>query len=265
MSLLITVFFMEYIFFWIVKVKYISIMKISIPQPCNENWHKMLPSEKGKFCLSCQKEVIDFSVMSKNDIKKYFKALPKNVWGRIEAEQLSQINISKSTSYFKPLWFAASLLVLAKGTVAQGNNMVVDSVKPAVEINESMSLNTPKRGASKMAEVVIHGKIIDKETGETLPFVNVEVKELNIGTSTDFDGKFTLKIPPKDLESVELKISYLGYENYDTIITQEHKEIHIELAQAPMILKGEVLYTVGGIHSKPSVWRRIGYFFKRIF
>src|SRR5690606_33211822 len=43
-------------------------MKISIPQPCHENWNDMLPEEKGRFCLSCQKSVYDYTKFSDNEI-----------------------------------------------------------------------------------------------------------------------------------------------------------------------------------------------------
>ncbi len=39
-------------------------IKINIAEPCHENWEKMLDEEKGKFCLSCQKQVVDFSRMT---------------------------------------------------------------------------------------------------------------------------------------------------------------------------------------------------------
>ncbi len=39
-------------------------LKINMPEPCTEVWNKMLPENNGRFCLSCQKKVIDFSAMS---------------------------------------------------------------------------------------------------------------------------------------------------------------------------------------------------------
>lgn len=50
-----------------------SRLPISIPVPCHEDWNKMSPAEKGKFCGSCQKVVIDFSKQKPKEIIQYFR------------------------------------------------------------------------------------------------------------------------------------------------------------------------------------------------
>ena len=58
----------------------------------------------------------------------------------------------------------------------------------------------------------LRGKVLDKGTGEPLPFVNI-VLELNgvqkYGGSTDFDGVYTVK--PVTPGSYDLKVSFVGY------------------------------------------------------
>jgi hypothetical protein len=39
----------------------------------------------------------------------------------------------------------------------------------------------------------IKGTVLDSKTKESLPFVNVTFKGANIGTTTDFDGKYNLE------------------------------------------------------------------------
>lgn len=42
---------------------------IQIPTSCQEKWDEMLPVEQGRFCLSCQKKVIDDFILI--DRKEY--------------------------------------------------------------------------------------------------------------------------------------------------------------------------------------------------
>lgn len=75
-------------------------MKISIPNPCHENWDKMSPNEKGRHCLSCAKTVVDFSNESAEDIKSFFKRNTGNICGRFSLNQLKK-PITNSFSLFK--------------------------------------------------------------------------------------------------------------------------------------------------------------------
>ena len=57
-------------------------------------------------------------------------------------------------------------------------------------------------------ETVVLGKVIDANSGDAIPFVNVVFKGTSIGTTTDFDGNFLLKTTaPAD----SLQASYIGY------------------------------------------------------
>ena len=63
-------------------------------------------------------------------------------------------------------------------------------------------------GALFAQETVIQGKVTDASSGDPIPFVNVIFKGTSIGTTTDFDGNFTLKTQnPTD----SIVASYIGY------------------------------------------------------
>lgn len=66
--------------------------KISLPEPCTEDWNKMAPNERGRFCSNCSKTVVDFTVMSPIEIQKYFQE-NSNICGRIKKSQLNTITI----------------------------------------------------------------------------------------------------------------------------------------------------------------------------
>ncbi|MGB1103642.1 MAG: hypothetical protein ACPG21_08440 [Crocinitomicaceae bacterium] len=87
--------------------------QLNIPVPCNEDWSKMTPTEKGAFCGKCQIDVKDFTSMSNEDIKDFFIAnRGKKTCGHIRKSQLSSFNInyaswenqSQKTFMSKFLW-----------------------------------------------------------------------------------------------------------------------------------------------------------------
>jgi len=56
------------------------------------------------------------------------------------------------------------------------------------------------------------GKVIDAQTGEPLPYVNVGIVGQNVGTVTDIEGVFKIRLDDEhDRDS--LKISMIGYES----------------------------------------------------
>ena len=64
-------------------------IKLSIPQPCSKTWEQMLPENNSKYCLNCEKTVIDFSQYSDRQIISFFKQHNKNVCGRLSMQQLA--------------------------------------------------------------------------------------------------------------------------------------------------------------------------------
>ncbi|OBQ52224.1 TonB-dependent receptor [Tamlana sp. s12] len=61
----------------------------------------------------------------------------------------------------------------------------------------------------------VTGVIIDSETNTPLPGVNVIEKGTRNGTSTDFDGKYTLTVSTPD---AHLEFSYIGYKTLDVAV-----------------------------------------------
>ena len=63
---------------------------IIIPNPCNSNWDKMTPNDKGKHCGSCNKTVVDFTTMNAEQIKHYLNSSKmQKVCGHFKTTQVS--------------------------------------------------------------------------------------------------------------------------------------------------------------------------------
>ncbi|MFL5741250.1 MAG: T9SS type A sorting domain-containing protein [Flavisolibacter sp.] len=65
-------------------------LRLSIPEPCHEDWEKMSQEEKGKYCASCKKTVIDFSQMSDRQLAEFFKKPVTGVCGHFYHDQLDR-------------------------------------------------------------------------------------------------------------------------------------------------------------------------------
>lgn len=75
---------------------------------------------------------------------------------------------------------------------------------------EEESTKKNYRGPATQFNLSLSGKVVDKKTGESLPFANVVLKGSRQGTFTNADGMFTLQNIPSDTSTVVF--SYIGYE-----------------------------------------------------
>ncbi len=77
-------------------------LKITIPNPCHEDWNKMTPDETGRFCSSCSKCVVDFTNKSSIEIQEYFSLNQgEKVCGIFKNEQLNKFDLQIPQSVFK--------------------------------------------------------------------------------------------------------------------------------------------------------------------
>ena len=65
-------------------------LKLEIPNSCHQDWHTMLPETKGRYCLSCQKKVVDFTHMSDTELAHFFQQAKEPTCGRFSAHQLNR-------------------------------------------------------------------------------------------------------------------------------------------------------------------------------
>lgn len=68
--------------------------KITIPEPCTQHWDSMIPDDTGRYCLSCQKSVIDFTAKTDEEIQAYIISnLGQSICGRFRNSQVNRIVI----------------------------------------------------------------------------------------------------------------------------------------------------------------------------
>lgn len=144
--------------------------KITIPEPCHENWDKMIPKDNGRFCLSCNKTVIDFTKMHSEEIQHFFiQNQNDKICGRFKKSQLDTITIQiptqvlySQTNYYKMFLLA---LFIAMGTTLfscadkEGNKKKIDKVevvkeetiKEETDRHTSLGMPLPEKDSSNNA------------------------------------------------------------------------------------------------------------------
>ena len=78
------------------------------------------------------------------------------------------------------------------------------------------------------AQTTINGSVIDNETSEPLPGVNVIIKGTFSGVSTDFDGNFSLTT--EQSFPITLEVSYIGFTTKSIEVASANDAVNISLA-----------------------------------
>lgn len=218
-------------------------IKISIPEPCHENWFEMSPAEKGKFCSSCQKNVIDFTNSSDREI---LLAYNKNdsLCGRFKTSQLErEIIIPKEKNSIWLISAASVIAFLGLGTQtsnAQGKIRIEETDKKTTENNFS---------DNEKEEIEIEGRIFLEETNPNFEEVDIFIDGKNPLFHPDSDGKFCIKANKNAIISIYKD----GYMNYSTKVYNFYLgaiELEKENCKEKFIVGGAVAV-------KRSFWYRL--------
>lgn len=98
-------------------------------------------------------------------------------------------------------------------------------------------------GYSGFSQYIIKGKVTDAKTGEGIPFAAVQFPRTSIGTTTDFDGFFTLS-HNKSFDS--LMVSVLGYHTRVRPIPKDSRTVIIDFQLNSTTFElGEVIIRAG--------------------
>jgi len=242
---------------------------LAIPTPCHENWNQFTPTQKGRFCGSCQKEVIDFTKWNEDQIKEYFVNKPKSTCGRFAPHQLTTYKTFPHTKPKQTQWAACIafiLLLISRPTEAQ------------VSRKSSDQEQVDKKGDSTITQInsvtriIIKGVVVG-EDNDSIPGVNVVRKGTTQGTVTNGDGQFEMVIHnPKSIETLET--SFIGFTTveHEVVADSVLKEIKISMKYDSLALN-EVSIVAGGImlggavsyrwYSPRNLWWKMKSLFRR--
>ncbi len=88
-----------------------------------------------------------------------------------------------------------------------------------------------------LSQEVLEGRTINEATGEVVPFVNVVEKGTSNGTTSDFEGNFSITVPSLP---TTLVFSYLGFETQEINVT-ENSPLTIQFVESAAALDEVVI------------------------
>lgn len=233
-----------------------SIQHLSIPKPCHEQWQQMTTVRNGRYCGHCCKTVVDFTVMSNQDVINYL-AKNGNVCGRLNTSQLSSINnelLNTPIQNWKTWLTALSLLLLTPiaKVEAKIQNKIEQGPRPLKD--KVLQQDTARL-------FIINGVV--KDLYSLMPGATISIKGEAARVISDNEGRF--KLASTSLNDT-LRVTFIGY------VPQEFKISDIINKQNFVIIMADDLTSnrwqtvvAGGICVRASLPKRIWRKIKSIF
>lgn len=194
---------------------------ISIPKPCHESWSTMTPNEKGRFCQSCSKTVVDFTSMKTKEVQKFIHDNKhQRICGHIRQSQLDTINLQISEGIFEQTLSFHKLFLLAL-LLAMGTSL--------------LSCSDDKGRTKKIQSIEIVEKVIDSSQFKA---------KTKIDTSSIISGSKE-EIKNKTLDKDQKTTTYFidGKLLLGEVVSTKTNPIHpntIVDPQPPEIIEGEI-------------------------
>lgn len=206
-------------------------MQLHIPQPCPASWEHMQPTEKGRHCTACAKQVIDFTGMTDAEVLACIGATTAPICARMTPGQLDRdITPGRAgnetapgraargiaTGWRRLPYGIGSLLALLLG-YNRGEAQVMPNSLPTMRPPYVRAPDTllTRLGGLEMVPTATTRTVrltIKDNKGNLLYGAAVHPLHSKAGVVSDAHGIAILHFPT-DQKRVELQVSYVGYVN----------------------------------------------------
>jgi len=207
----------------------------------------MQPAAKGRYCESCEKNIVDLTSKSDAELVQFFQKKKDNVCGRLLSSQLNRNlampPIKASWQWLLPLAIGAIFIPPAQAAGSMSdtspNNRLFSLVEGSQDSTgkKEVSLNKPELAKEKIA-----GKVIDSNTGA--PLAGVQVTQTgfqNVLAVTDSAGRFQFSMTEENLSAAFL-FNLVGYKLVEWKVTDG---MVVKLSEGRRIVLGGIsTYTV---------------------
>jgi hypothetical protein len=198
-------------------------MKISIPQPCHQPWEGMTPQDGGRFCGQCSQVLIDFTDKTDEEI---IRILKNHRQGSL-CVRLGQPErvVRQALGRRAPRWQTLTVAVMSSVLVALGSPAPTKAQTPVEQretwkkapepTSEKPKVGKASQPADPAVEIEIQGKVLADDDMSPLLGVAIFLKNREVYTYTDIEGKFRFVIKAPLKKEDILVVSFVGF------VTQE--------------------------------------------
>ncbi|UUV21347.1 carboxypeptidase-like regulatory domain-containing protein [Paenimyroides aestuarii] len=230
-----------------------NVIIVNIQNPCDEKWNKMQPHDRGKFCMQCSKEVIDFTKLDNKEIIQIIKESNGRICGRMSISQLNNpIEIPSKKSWSKVYKALTAIFLIGSTGSLFATNLPLTTNNFNISKDESnykrINLKQIKKDSLKD---IIKGQVLT-EFEEPIPDAIINVEELYLSVKSDEEGNFSIVLPDNfSLDYITLNIEHEYYVTYSIRVFK--KDLPIErkfYLNEEVVLMGDIMITY-----KPKWWQ----------
>lgn len=181
-------------------------MAFSVPNPCPQPWADMTPTADGRFCGSCQHEVVDFSRLTQAEVLAWLaKPAAGKVCGNFQAGQFAPTVAAPQPRWRR--WLVAAIALLGlKPLLAADEAAAFSPLRPVPRATEQAD----SHAEAPKGQVTIRGRVLDDSTGLGVSGAEIFIGETPYGAVTDEQGNFSFTMKqvwaPVQKGTVQLRV-----------------------------------------------------------
>lgn len=173
---------------------------LSIPEPCHEDWSKMTPNDRGRYCQSCSKTVIDFTTMNVEEIQDYIhNHRNQRICGHIKQSQLDSINLKiPETIFNQELSFNRLFLLVL--LICMGSTLF--NCKDTSGVTKKIERIEIVETSPQIKDTVQHHS--EKQVLDSVPLSDKNIPKPKIQEQLVIDGLMIIgEVPIQETETVQ--------------------------------------------------------------
>ena len=174
-------------------------LKISLQNPCSENWNEMTPVAGGRRCERCEKCVVDFTQFNDRELASYFSSSKEKPCGRYRPDQLNKFIYPGDSNNWRNraagIAFGFAVALGFNPASSQAQTPATPPVENVIQVEKSADALAVSPVTVPDTVHIIRGTMLDYEKRKPVEGAIIKVEGMNVEFRTGEDGKFRIELP----------------------------------------------------------------------